>query len=84
MKNNGSSRQGGNYKQVTLLSANGSWMLGQRCPSPASPDLSGRLELSLSQVTAMGSTMIRTRDGTGQDFLDPTGIFQNHRRLTGF
>ena len=23
------------------------------------------------------------RDGTGQDFLDPTGKFQNHRRLTG-
>ena len=25
----------------------------------------------------------RGRDGTGQDFLDPTGKFQNHRRLTG-
>ena len=24
-----------------------------------------------------------TRDGTGKDFLDPTGKFQNHRRLTG-
>ena len=23
------------------------------------------------------------RDGTGLDFLDPTGEFQNHRRLTG-
>ena len=23
------------------------------------------------------------RDGTGQGFLDPTGIFQNLRRLTG-
>ena len=27
---------------------------------------------------------IYCRDGTGQDFLDPTGKFQNHRRLTGF
>ena len=26
---------------------------------------------------------ILIRDGTGQDFLDPTGKFQNHRRLTG-
>ena len=26
---------------------------------------------------------IKTRDGTSQDFLDPTGKFQNHRRLTG-
>ena len=26
---------------------------------------------------------IATKDGTGQDFLDPTGKFQNHRRLTG-
>ena len=26
---------------------------------------------------------VHTRDGTGQDFLDPTGKFQNHRRLTG-
>ena len=25
-----------------------------------------------------------TRDGTGQVFLDPTGKYQNHRRLTGF
>ena len=24
-----------------------------------------------------------SRDGTGQDYLDPTGKFQNHRRLTG-
>ena len=28
--------------------------------------------------------LVHTRDGTGQDFLDPTGKFQNHRRLTGF
>ena len=26
---------------------------------------------------------MHTRDGTGQDFLDPTGKFQNHRRLIG-
>ena len=26
---------------------------------------------------------VRSRDGTGQDFLDSTGKFQNHRRLTG-
>ena len=26
----------------------------------------------------------RTRDGTSQDFLDPTGKFQNYRRLTGW
>ena len=26
---------------------------------------------------------LQVRDGTGQDFLDPTGKFQNHRRLTG-
>ena len=24
------------------------------------------------------------RDETGQDFLDPTGKFQNHRRSTGW
>ena len=28
-------------------------------------------------------TKVQIRDGTGQDFLDPTGKFQNHRRLTG-
>ena len=28
-------------------------------------------------------TRNRTRDGTGQDFFDPTGKFQNHRRLSG-
>ena len=26
----------------------------------------------------------RSRHGTGQDFVDPTGKFQNHRRSTGF
>ena len=26
----------------------------------------------------------RIKDRTGQDFLDPTGTFQNLRRLTGF
>ena len=26
---------------------------------------------------------VQARDETGQDFLDPTGKFQNHRRLTG-
>ena len=29
------------------------------------------------------SFLVISRDGTGQDFLDPTGKFQNHRRLTG-
>ena len=29
-------------------------------------------------------TAIYCRNGTGQDFLDPTGKFQNHRRSTGF
>ena len=29
-------------------------------------------------------SILQTRDGTGQDFFDPTGKFQNHRRLTGF
>ena len=28
--------------------------------------------------------IVYTRDGTGQDFLDPTGKFQNLRRSTGF
>ena len=27
--------------------------------------------------------LVYTRDGTGQDFFDPTSKFQNHRRLTG-
>ena len=32
----------------------------------------------------MGAVVVvQTRDGTGQNFLDPTGKFQNHRRLTG-
>ena len=30
-----------------------------------------------------GFRVMQPRNGTGQDFLDPTGKFQNHRRLTG-
>ena len=37
--------------------------------------------MSLKDITL--AYVVRTRDGTGQDFLDPTGKFQNHHRLTG-
>ena len=39
--------------------------------------------LDVRQDKRQCETTVCGRDGTGQDFLDPTGKFQNHRRLTG-
>ena len=38
---------------------------------------------STTTTTYMHFAQLHIRDGTGQDFPDPTGKFQNHRRLTG-
>ena len=34
----------------------------------------------LAKIELRGAGGLWSRDGTGQDFLDPTGKFQNHRR----
>ena len=39
--------------------------------------------LPLNRLAQLFSTGVRGRDGTGQDFLEPNGKFQNHHRLTG-
>ena len=41
------------------------------------------LFLLYSTLTQLNNQIVATRDGTSQDFLDPTGKFQNLCRLTG-
>ena len=46
----------------------------------------GKIKLFRIKILKIQDRMqaVCSRDGTGQDFLDPTGKFLNHRRLTGF